>query len=109
MHPKKIPKGLAVLAAKHPAIRLPVVTCPTDTWQIFGQPKALANRREPRPSLESSAIQNGGAVGIRKNNQMNKACALYALQQPLLSNWNKWNKQLYVDGTQQPDQAATRS
>src|SRR5215471_15950721 len=30
--------------------------------------------------------------GDRKEKQVNKACALSVLQPPLLSNWNKWNK-----------------
>ena len=31
----------------------------------------------------------------RKDKLLNKAFTLYALQLPLLSNWNKWNKVQY--------------
>ena len=34
----------------------------------------------------------GRGSGDRKDNQRHKACALYALQPPPSTNWNKWNK-----------------
>jgi hypothetical protein len=36
----------------------------------------------------------GRGGGGRKYEPLNKACALYALQPPLRTNWNKWNKPL---------------
>ena len=41
-----------------------------------------------------------GAVGIERTIHENKACALYALQPPPSTNWNKWNKRQlrYADG-----------
>jgi hypothetical protein len=40
--------------------------------------------------IHRKVIGRGG--GDRNDRQTNKACALYALQPPPSTNWNKWNK-----------------
>ncbi|MFZ1033724.1 MAG: hypothetical protein WAN72_17150, partial [Candidatus Acidiferrales bacterium] len=47
-------------------------------------------RRKRANTLKTASFGRSG--GDRKDNPPNKACALYALQPPPSTNWNKWNK-----------------
>ena len=62
--------------------------CTRKLVQLFVKQPIVEDRYDnPRRLLK---FGRGG--GDRKDELLNKACVLYALQPPLLSNWNKWNK-----------------